>query len=64
MVSVIDARLKREHDTFRLRFACEDCAHYDPDAGRCSNGFPCEDHKDSKLAGRHQVTFCKAFELY
>jgi hypothetical protein len=34
--TTIDAQLLREARRFALRFACEDCAHFDPDHERCS----------------------------
>jgi hypothetical protein len=64
MVSLIDARLRKEHEAYRLRFACTDCAHFDAEDRLCSNGFPCEAHRDPELSGRKQLVFCKAFELY
>jgi hypothetical protein len=64
MVTLIDARLRREHETFRLRFACTDCVHFDPEGLLCSNGFPTEAHRDPELEGRDELVFCKAFELY
>lgn len=64
MKSVIDDRLRQEQREYRLRFACADCAHFDPDQRRCSNGFPSEAHQPSELGDRAVLTFCKAFELY
>lgn len=63
MIHRVDERLRDEARRFRLVFACEDCAQYDPDADRCSLGFPHEMHRRSDLDGRDEVVFCKAFEL-
>jgi hypothetical protein len=62
--SAIDARLRREHAVFRLRFSCGDCVHFDPERARCSNEFPVEAHLAAELNGRDELWFCKAFELY
>ncbi len=67
MRSVVDDQLRFEARKFRLRFACEDCAHFDPNAadearGACSQGFPASEHRDPSLEGRQDVVFCKMFE--
>lgn len=67
MRCIVDERLRFEARKFRLRFACEDCAHFDPSAsdearGGCSQGFPADEHRDPSLDGRQDVVFCKMFE--
>ena len=75
MIHVVDDRLRAEARRFDLRFACPDCASFDPDGidpegeaegaprGRCSLGYPNAMHRDPSLQGRAEVVFCKAFEL-
>lgn len=61
--SRIDERLRREAAHFELRFGCESCAHFAPEARRCSNGYPTAPHLDVDLARAESLEFCKAFEL-
>lgn len=63
MVTPIDGKLREEARRFRLVFACPDCEAFDPEADRCSLGFPHQPHRDPSLEGRDEVIFCKAFEL-
>ena len=56
--------VRHGHQVFRLRFACTDCAHFDAEGKRCSNGFPNEAHREPELGERLELLFCKAFELY
>jgi len=64
MQTQVDAQLYEEANTFRLRFACPDCVHFEADARACSQGFPSEPHQNPDLVGRELVVFCKLFELY
>ena len=57
----VDARLREEAARFSLRFACDDCAHFDPGAGQCSLGYPAAP-RHGALEGTH-LELCKAFEL-
>jgi hypothetical protein len=64
--TLVDARLRNEASSFALRFACDDCAHFDgrgePRApGECSLGYPAAPRRDA-LASDH-VELCKTFEL-
>ncbi len=59
MKTRIDAQLRDEAARFALRFACEDCAHFD--AGACAHGYPLAPER-SALASE-EVIFCKEFEL-
>jgi hypothetical protein len=61
--SRVDERLRGEAERFRLRFGCEDCAHFAPDTQRCSNGFPTEPHLRIDLQRAQSLEFCKAFEV-
>jgi hypothetical protein len=63
MIHAVDERLRDEARRFHLVFACPDCASHDPEADRCSLGFPNAPHRDPSLDGRAEVVFCKAFEL-
>lgn len=68
MKHAIDAALRAEAAAFSLRFACPDCAMFDEEGGRCSLGFPNEEHIDPDLRtdtrpDRREVVFCKTFEL-
>jgi hypothetical protein len=59
----VDERLQREAEHYRLRFGCEDCAHFEPEAGACGNGYPTKPHLGVDLARVSALEFCKAFEL-
>lgn len=63
MKTPVDDRLRREARHFRLRFACEDCAHFDSTERVCSNGFPTRPHLAVRLDARGAIEFCKLFEL-
>jgi hypothetical protein len=69
----VDSVLRDEARRFALRFACEDCVHWNATgnvtavvtagatAGVCGNGWPEGVARDA-LAG-DEVAFCKEFEL-
>jgi hypothetical protein len=59
----IDERLLAEVRRYSLAFTCDRCAQFDPAGERCSLGVPIEPHRDARLEGRDEVTFCKSFEL-
>jgi hypothetical protein len=59
----VDERLSREVSAYRLRFRCEDCAHFVAEEGRCGNGYPAEPHRERPLEGLASLEFCKEFEL-
>lgn len=63
MKTPVDARLREEAERFALRFRCDDCVHFRPDA--CAHGYPIEAHRGSSegpIEGPF-VVFCKEFEL-
>jgi hypothetical protein len=62
MKTRIDDQLRREARQFRLRFTCEDCAHFEVAESRCVEGYPNAEHRDSSLTGA-EVLFCKLFEV-
>jgi hypothetical protein len=64
----VDARLREEAARYALRFACEDCAHFDPSSGRCSLEYPASPRRDALLAPpagdeTTELELCKEFEL-
>ena len=61
MKTRVDARLRREADLFRLRFACDDCVHFDPDRSRCSLAYPAAPRRDA--LDHPELELCKSFEL-
>jgi len=63
MIHRVDERLRQEARRFRLVFSCGDCAAYDPEADRCSFGYPHTMHREADLEHRDEVVFCKTFEL-
>jgi hypothetical protein len=51
-----------ERERFGLRFACEDCAHFETSTQRCRHEWPNESHRrEPPNAG--VLDFCKEFEL-
>ena len=78
MKTPVDARLTSEAARFGLRFACDDCVHFDPereregdgggnDASRsCGHGWPVRLRRsalDPAVTGGEPLAFCKEFEL-
>jgi hypothetical protein len=61
MKTLVDLRLRDEARAFGLRFACEDCAHWDGERRACGNGWPDRVERAALLGD--QVAFCKEFEL-
>jgi hypothetical protein len=62
MKTPVDALLADEAARFHLRFACDDCAHFDAERPRtCAHGWPISLRR-SALEGEF-VSFCKEFEL-
>jgi hypothetical protein len=59
--TVVDERFREESARFRLRFACDDCAHFDAGGSRCSMEFPAEPRRDA--LDQPFVELCKSFEL-
>jgi hypothetical protein len=63
MRTLVDDKLRAEVAEFRLRFTCEDCAHFDPERGACAHGYPSAAHRALDLAEQKTLEFCKEFEL-
>jgi len=51
-----------EREAFALRFACEDCAHFDASTERCRHEWPNEVHR-REPSPPGVLDFCKEFEL-
>ena len=63
MRTKVDDRLRSEAARFNLRFTCEHCAHFVPEARACAHGYPSEAHRGLELANETSLEFCKEFEL-
>jgi hypothetical protein len=61
MKTPIDDQFRQEVHKYRLQFACPDCAYFDPEEDRCSEGYPTEEHRSPSLTGS-SLLFCKLFE--
>lgn len=58
-----DARFRAERARFSLRFGCEDCAMFDPNAGACAHGFPTSEHREARYDDPDALlVFCKEWE--
>jgi hypothetical protein len=59
----VDKELVEQVRVFSLRFACEDCLHFDAEGARCVHGYserPSAGALDKPGGG---IAFCKEFEL-
>lgn len=63
MRHTVDARLRAEARTFALRFACEDCVHFDPERRACVHGYIERPSATDFEPGSPPMAFCKEFEL-
>lgn len=61
MKTRVDLLLLDEAARFGLRFACEDCAHFDERPGVCNHEYPSEPRRTD--LGKDVVVFCKEFEI-
>jgi hypothetical protein len=57
----VDSRLREEAARYSLRFACDDCAHFDADAEKCSLEYPASPRRDALQDA--ELDLCKEFEL-
>lgn len=63
MIHDVGEKLVDEVRRFRLLYTCEACFAFDPETGRCSAGYPNDDHRaEPPLEARRQLSFCKEFE--
>jgi hypothetical protein len=53
--------LRDEAARFTLRFACDDCAHFDAARTACAHGYP-PGPRRAELESE-EIVFCKEFEL-
>ena len=64
MRTLVDARFREEAARYALRFACEDCAHFEARTGSCRHEWPNQSHRrEAALAALPVLDFCKEFEL-
>jgi hypothetical protein len=57
-----DALFREQAETFRLRWHCEDCAHFEGEG--CAHGFPSARHREATDADpAAPLAFCKEHEL-
>jgi hypothetical protein len=63
MLTCVDDGLRSEARRFALRFTCEVCAHFDPEADRCSHEYPHAPHRSVDPERVSVLSFCKLFEL-
>jgi hypothetical protein len=59
----VNTQLRVEAERFNLRFGCEHCAHFAPEARGCGNGYPTAPHLGIDLVRAETFEFCKGFEL-
>lgn len=63
MRTLVDPALREEAGRFRLRYACEHCAHFEEERGSCAEGYPNAAHRDARIESAEGLEFCKSFEL-
>ncbi len=61
MQTAVDNQLRDEARRYAFRFACDDCAHFEAGAERCSLEYPAVPRRGA-LEGKH-LELCKGFEL-
>ena len=61
MRTLVDERFRLEVARYDLRFACDDCAHFEAGAERCSLDYPAAPRRDALQ--RTDIELCKSFEL-
>ena len=53
-----------QRQRYQLRFTCEDCCYFVAEDGRCSHGYPNQEHRSGRYQqGAAELVFCKEFEL-
>ncbi len=57
----VDTQLRIEAEQFSFRFACDDCAHFDPTLVRCSLAYTPAPRRAA--LDRSHLELCKTFEL-
>ncbi len=63
MKTRVTLRVLQEIEAFRLRYACDDCAHFVAQSGdeACAHGYPLGERRRS-LRVDDEIVFCKEFE--
>jgi len=59
----VDSLLRAEARRYALRFACEDCVHFDARASACVHGYTERPSPADLEPDRPPLAFCKEFEL-
>lgn len=59
----VDRRFLDEVERFELRASCAACVYLEPESGRCSEGYPNDEHLALPDQVGQSVCFCKKFEL-
>ena len=63
MITALDQPLIDALRQYRVRYCCEDCAHFETASLDCSLGYLTEVHRYRDLEPGRTITFCKTFEL-
>lgn len=63
MKTIVDAALRAEAVSCRLRYRCQDCVHFDEPTKLCAEGFPNGGHREQRIEEACVIEFCKSFEL-
>ncbi len=61
MKTKVTEELRVQAQIFSFRFSCRECAYFDEEIERCSEGYPVDEHLDGSLRS-DEVLFCKLFE--
>ncbi len=59
MKTRVTLQLLEEIERFGLRYACDDCAHFDGE--RCAHGYPRGERRRVLTEGE-EIEFCKEFD--
>jgi hypothetical protein len=63
MITLVDSQLMSDIEGFSLKYACEDCTHFEPRCSDCSLGYVSMHHRARAIAPGDTIVFCKTFEL-
>ncbi len=63
MITRVDPQLRADIESFELRYACEDCTHFEPQGAGCSLGYLTTPHRARAITPGDSIVFCKTFEL-
>ena len=61
MKTRVTLQILQEIEAFRLRYACDDCAHFAAREQRCAHGYPLGE-RTRVLHEGDEIVFCKEFE--